>query len=312
MRGSEKKERRFAHLYDSSVFPSGRKEGSMQSKKSRRTRRDAGAVLLTERDLFALLWIGQQYGIRLDQLQRLLGQRPGRGAAHRDWISEGAARDVVTRWKRAGWARSAHIRAKEPFWIFLSRAGLRTFGLTYAYRDLVAANVHDLNHLYGINEVRLDLDDLLDDPDADTTWVSERDLLQGVMRQRGKDLPHRPDAIFSENDDVSAIEVELSAKSSPALAETLIELVRGDEYLRLKGEFGTTQARTMSQGLSSPYTRICYYAPPTIRKLVRRTRARLVHDDVLSEQEAERIEVYWYPLAHSDQELAQEEQEGDR
>ncbi len=278
---------------------------SSSSKKPRRTRSDAGSILLTERDLFALPWIGYQYGIRLDQLQRLLGQRPGPGAHHRDWISEGAARDVVTRWKRAGWVHLAHIRAKEPFWIFLSRAGLRKFGFTYAYRDLATANVHDLNHLYGINEVRLDLDD----PDAGTRWISERHLLQGIRHQRGEDLPHRPDGIVYEDEDVLAIEVELSAKPSAVLAETLIELVRGDEYLSLKAEFGTTQAHLMSQGLSSPYTQIYYYAPPAIRTLVRRTRARLVRDDLLSEQEARRIKVYWYPVARSDQELAQEERE---
>jgi hypothetical protein len=67
----------------------------------RKQRSDAGKTLWTPRDEFALTWIGHQYGIRLDHLQWLLGRSPGQGAANTNWISEGAARDVVTRWQRA-------------------------------------------------------------------------------------------------------------------------------------------------------------------------------------------------------------------
>ena len=42
-----------------------------------RVRRDAGEIRLTDRDLWALRWIGEQYAVRMDQLRRLLGSRPG-------------------------------------------------------------------------------------------------------------------------------------------------------------------------------------------------------------------------------------------
>jgi hypothetical protein len=88
---------------------------------SRKQRSDAGKTLWTDRDEFALTWIGQQYGIRLDHLQWLLGRYPGRGAKHTNWISEGAARDVVTRWKQSKWVKVERIRAREAFWVWPTR-----------------------------------------------------------------------------------------------------------------------------------------------------------------------------------------------
>jgi hypothetical protein len=262
-------------------------------------------TVMTNRDEFALSWIGHQYGIRLDQLQKLLGRYPGRGAAHADWISEGAARDVATRWARAGWVQTERIRAKEPFWIWLTKKGLRKIGLTYTYCNLETSALRDLSHLYAINDVRLQEGDL----EAGTRWISERQLLQGMTRLPGKDLLHRPDGIFSEGSDVFAIEVELSTKTTSMLSETLLELVRGPEYLSLKEDVGAQQAQILSQGVASLYTEICYYAPKRVRAKIRRVRATLVREGILSEEESERICIYWYPLTQNDQEKEQEERE---
>src|SRR2546421_3537124 len=76
-------------------FETGRQS---RSRPSRKTRSDAGTIKFQARDEYALTWIGDQYGIRLDHLQWLLGRDPGPKAAHTNWISESAARDVVKRW----------------------------------------------------------------------------------------------------------------------------------------------------------------------------------------------------------------------
>lgn len=273
----------------------------------RKQRSDAGKTLWTPRDEVALTWIGQQYGIRLDHLQWLLGCYPGRGATHTYLISESAARDVVNRWQRAGWVKVERIRAREPFWVWLTRLGLRKVGLPYTYRDLAQSSLDDLKHLYAINEIRL----MLVYEDEGMQWISERQLLHGVIRNKGQELLHRPDGeIYWADGEIFAVEVELSLKKPFELAENVMELLRGKEYLRWKADFGWRTARGTSKGDQSQYTNIWYFAPLKVRRLVRRERARLVSRGDLSEKEAKRLFVRWYPLATED-ESEQEDQEND-
>jgi hypothetical protein len=190
---------------------------------------------------------------------------------------------------------------------FKSHLGLRKVGLPYTYRDLAQSSLDDLKHLYAINEIRLQL---VDDEEG-TQWISERQLLQGVIRSSGQELLHRPDGeIYWADGEITAVEAELSLKKPFELAENLMELLRGDEYLRSKADFGWKTARAMSTGDQSKYTEIWYFAPPSVRRQVRRERARLVSRGDLSEKEAERLFVRWYPLA-TDEESEQEEAEDD-
>jgi hypothetical protein len=141
-------------------------------------------------------------------------------------------------------------------------------------------------------------------------WISERQLLQGVVRNTGRALLHRPDAEIRWADGfIFAVEAELSTKKPFELAENLMELLRGEDYLRLKMGYGVRAARAMSTGNQSRYSEIWYFAPEKVRKQVRRARARLVRQGDLSKQEAERLLVRWYPLAYIGVETVQEEQE---
>jgi hypothetical protein len=279
----------------------------MQTVKSqRKTRSDAGKIVWTDRDVLALTWIGQQYAIRLDQLQWLLGQHPGCGAVHPDWISEGSARDVVSRWKRAGWVRTEQIRAKEPFWVWPTRQALATLGLPYQYRDIGQSCLAELKHLYAINEIRLH------ECDEEAVWVSERQLLHEVIHISGQELLHRPDGeMYWADGGITAIEAELSLKRPEDLAENLMELVRGEGYLRLKSEHGVTKARSSSHGERSKYSEIWYFGPAKVRRQVRRERARLRTLGTLSEEEAKRIFVKWYPLVKTEEEETQQNEEDD-
>ncbi len=279
-----------------------------QPRRARKKRRDAGTTRFLPRDQFALLWIGHQYGIRLDHLQWLLGRYRGRRARYSNWISESAARDVVNRWEQEGWLHVARLQVNTPFWVWLSRKGLRKMGLAYAYRDLEQSSLDDLEHLYAINAIRLYME--MEEPGI--RWTSERELLRGQVRLKGNLLLHRPDGVLVFPDGLTvAIEAELSAKKPFALAEILLELLRGEDYLHSKVKFGVTAARTLTRRTHSRYDQIWYFAPKTIRTHIRRARARLLAEDVIREEEAKRLYVYWYPLATTEEELAQEEQEED-
>ncbi len=162
-----------------------------------------------------------------------------------------------------------------------------------------------LLHLYAINEIRL-----AHCEESNTRWVSERQLLQGVQRAKGKDLLHRPDAVgYWSNGAVTAVEAELSTKVTRDLEENLMELVRGEEYLQMRNEHGARRARNMSHGVRSQFTEIWYFGPPRVRKQVQRERARLVSQGDLTEDEADIIFTCWYPLAKTEEEEASEEQE---
>ena len=299
--------KRFSHAQQTTVH-SPKKETQPTHVQPRKKRRDAGKRRFTKRDRSALLWIGHQYGIRLDHLQQLLGRSPGHGARYKDWISESAARDVVTRWEQEGWVHGEYLQVGEPFWVWSTRKLLRQMGLTYAYRNLKASKVDDLEHLYAINTIRLDVE--TDEPGVH--WMSERELLRGRLHIKGNVFLHRPDSVVRLTDGQTvAIEAELSAKKPRELDENLLELLRGEEYLRAKGDVGVSLARTMSRFDRSSYDQIWYFAPKTIRKQVRRARAKLVADEVISEEEAERIYVLWYPLALMDEERLLEAREDD-
>jgi hypothetical protein len=268
---------------------------------SRKKRRDAGDILLNQRDRFALTWIGHQYTIRLDHLQILLGQQTESG----EKLGESAARHVVTRWEKAGWVRVKRLLADEPYWVWLTHLGLRKVGLPYNYKDIKQSSTDNLEHLAAINEIRL----LYDDGSA-TEWIAERQLLQGVVYAKGREALHRPDAVaYWDDGGIIAIEAELSGKKPLELAENLMELIRGEKYLRLKNEHGAQKARKMSQGEKSVYTEIWYFAPPKIRKLVQQQRAELLARGDLTEEEADRLFVRWYPLATTEEEEDLEDQE---
>jgi hypothetical protein len=174
-----------------------------------------------------------------------------------------------------------------------------------------AAVGDELEHLYDINEVRLHLEET--EEKEGVRWISERQLLQGVQRVKGMTLLHRPDGELHYTDGtVNAVEVERTRKHWPELAEILVELLRGEEYLRLKAERGWKGAREMSQYTQSQYRMIYYFAPPDVRQYLWRARARLVREGGVSAEEAERLAVFRYPPARSEEEIEQDEQEDEQ
>src|SRR5437667_10191412 len=109
------------------------------TKETRKRRSDAGRRLWTERDLFALVWMADQYAIRLDHLQVLLSQRSGRV------VSLGTTCGLMARWHHAGWVETKKIRAVEPLWIWPTQQVLHQLDLPYRYLNLDESSLDDLS-----------------------------------------------------------------------------------------------------------------------------------------------------------------------
>ncbi len=275
-------------------------------KRQRKTRSDSGTLHMNDRDKSILPWIGQQYAVRLDHVQFLLGRLPGPGAQYIDWISEGAARDVVSRWLLAGWVEKTKIHMKEPFWIYLSRFGLKTAGLPYKpYALRPDTETQQLEHLHAINEIRLEIEDSM----PGTTWISERQLRFGMLREKDMNLPHLPDGeIHDTEGDIMAIEAELHAKTTFALEEILLKLVKGEAYTQMRQTYGHHMARQMCHSYHSKYTEIWYFAKAEAANKVRRVRRSLLKQGVLSLDEAKEIRVFSYPLIPPEEDEREDEQ----
>jgi len=84
-----------------------------QPNKPRRTRHDKGSIKATERDTILLTWIGEMYAVRFDHVVDLAARYPGPGASP-SGLSESAVRQVVDRWRRAGWVGYQQFLAGEP------------------------------------------------------------------------------------------------------------------------------------------------------------------------------------------------------
>ena len=77
------------------------KQAQQYSLTGRKKRMDTNAIRLLPRDELALTWIGQQYAMRLDQIQELLAQHADHATTHGSRITESATRNVIARWKKA-------------------------------------------------------------------------------------------------------------------------------------------------------------------------------------------------------------------
>jgi hypothetical protein len=181
--------------------------GNPETLAARRTRprESVGAAFLSDRELVALGWIGEQSAVRTDVIRRLLG-----GGAP---MSERAARHRVDRWQRAGLVERRRFLAGEPAVVWLTRPGLRLVGC--AYRP-AAPTVGLLAHLHAICLVRLGVEAA-----GGHRWVSERAL----HRARVAPDAHLPDGRFHSTGGVeTAVEVELTRKAADRLRRIIDEL----------------------------------------------------------------------------------------
>jgi hypothetical protein len=214
----------------------------------RQHRSDKGSVRLTERDLASLHWIGEQYAIRVDQLTRLLGREAGRP------LSDSTARAAVARWLRAGLAKRRKITAGDPAFVWLTTRGLREVGLSFKGWEPTAATVA---HVFWTNQVRL----YVEERHPEFSWLSERHLRAGSAMQTFSDeRTHVADAELRSGDTSVAVEVELTAKSTP-------------------------RREAIMRALANAYPTVWYFAPADVERALHRTTERL-------DASRERIRIY--------------------
>lgn len=226
-------------------------------KRSRKQRRDKGSKLIKPRDLVVLLWVAQQYAVRLDHVQELLSRMPGRGGRQvsPSGLTLSAVLQVVDRWVSLGLVEYRRIYDGEPGWVSVTPSGLRMLHLPFA-RHTPAEST--LPHLHHINRVRLEVEHR----HPGFQWVSERMLRAAQPRREGGSLvPHLPDAQVRAPKAI-ALEVERSPKSPKELDDILTELL---------------VTGTPAGDVEHPfiYTTVWYFVTEHTRRVVEEARDRL-------------------------------------
>jgi hypothetical protein len=177
------------------------------------TRRDKGTPQLTARDRYVLSWIGDQYGVRLDTLQKLLGRTPG-AAQHAPTITGLIALSnvyrIIRRWETLGFVEYQKFWDDTPGWVWLTVTGLRARGMNYA--PWTPRQGTEFEHLHVINELRFWLEGRYS---ILLPWHSDRQLKKeaGELTEREQAKRQIPDAITEIEGIQVAIQVELTSKS---------------------------------------------------------------------------------------------------
>jgi hypothetical protein len=178
-----------------------------------------------------LLWVGQQYAVRIDQLQVLLGRWAVRQTETTGVLKKTTAERVISRWRRAGWVEARQIFAREPVWVWLTRIGLQQIGLPYKVWSAKAAT---LNHLYWCNTARLWVEQRDMEKGRQGQWTSDRELryqaeqAERQQRAEGREVErgHRSDADVMYGTTRVAIEVEITSKAPGRAAAIMRALLR--------------------------------------------------------------------------------------
>ena len=188
----------------------------------RKPRSDKGLIRLTDRDLLTLNWIGEQYAVRLDVLQRLLGRDTQQATKEPGTVTESTARRVVARWKTEGLVESRKFFFGKPEWVWLTTAGLSQMDLAYR---IWSPKVSTLNHFHSVNLVRLRIEQTYEEPFA---WRSERALRKIYQNDKSR---HIPDAELLLKEGKIGIEVELTQKSQRRLSDIVRKLAHQYEQV---------------------------------------------------------------------------------
>ena len=211
---------------------------------SRRPRWDTDAGI-TDRDVAALRWLGQQYAARSDVLRVLLGRlSPGSPASRASWGRRPCA-TCCDRWEDRGLV--ARDRLLGHLWVAPTAKALRLVGLDVRAWSFV---IPQLAHVHAVGVVRLALEPSIP---AGGRWLSEREL----RREAGKS--HVPDAAVQLPDDPEAA---AGAGLYGEDVDPLPKRVAVEVELTRKGAARLREAWTRPR--HGRWTRTVYYAPPEV------------------------------------------------
>jgi hypothetical protein len=185
-----------------------------------RRRRDAGTVAVTERDVAAMRFIGEQYGVRDEALRMLLARlspAPARLAPDAEsgrpaQLSDRSTRAWVERMERDGYLSRRRLLGHT--WVTPTVAGMGLAGLTFERWRFGSRREDDsdgwgLAHIHAVAMVRLQLQ-----PDPrDERWTSERAIFR-KWEGSGARVRRADGALTLSDGQVAGIEVELHRKKA--------------------------------------------------------------------------------------------------
>ncbi len=201
------------------------------------------------RDVAALVFVAEMYGLQLDQLATVMQ------------LSEHAAGAAVARWTARGYADNGRL-GPGPRWVWLTRSGLAACGLPYT-GAAAAPPLSRLAHLRAVTAVRLALAGTDWYANAAAHWRSERRLRYRLGGRVGG-RQHVPDGEVHWPDDAGlawagecwAIEAELTPKT---VARTTV-IMR--ELLTRTGDYGCLASEVRAAGQPPRHARAIYVCGP--------------------------------------------------
>jgi hypothetical protein len=218
---------------------------------------------LAGRDSAGLAFVGEMYGVQLDQLAALLS------------LSDRQARALAASWSGRKLADSAMLGPGPP-WVWLTRTGLQACGLRYSAAPPALPR---LAHIRATAAVRLALAATPGFAAGGAHWRSERRLTSRLGGRLGS-RQHLPDAEVHWPDtgpadlpawagECWAIEVELTAKTVARTTSIMREL------LARTGDYGCTAAEASVPGAPVRHARVLYICSPAAAGTVHRARGAL-------------------------------------
>jgi hypothetical protein len=187
---------------------------------------DKDMIQLTDRDFHVLRWLGEQYIVRFDLIQRLLGRDPKNlndNSPKKGVLSERNTRREIRRWMEEELVEYRKFLFAEPGYVWLTYKGMRTANLLY---KTYTPTIGSLQHFHRINELRVSLEARYQ---GRLTWACEREQrrLYELMPNEKKKTWHLPDAVITlEERQEIAIEVEITQKTDKRLTETVERLAQ--------------------------------------------------------------------------------------
>jgi hypothetical protein len=215
---------------------------------------------LGERDIAGLVFVGEMYGVQLDQLATVLG------------VSEQRAGGFALRWRRLRYAESARLGPGRQ-WIWLTRTGLGLCGLPYTATPPALSR---LAHIRAVIAVRLAMQSTAGYAEADAYWRGERRLRARAGGRVGL-REHFPDGEIHWPDSAAvawagecwAVEAELTRKTVARTAAIMTEI------LTRTGDYGCPAAEARVLGREPRHARVLYLCSPAARRTVARARDAL-------------------------------------
>jgi hypothetical protein len=235
-----------------------------QAPRDRRAGRPASAgdgPGLAVRDVGALIFAADMYGVQLDQLALLT-----RG--------ERAARAAAARWRALGYAETARL-GPGPAWLWVTKAGLAACGRAYSPARPALSR---LAHIRAVAAARIALEATSSYQRAAAFWRCERRIRSrhGVgIRQHLPDAEvHWPDGSPAEaplawGGECWAVEAELSPKT----VTRTVAIMR--EVLTRTGDYGCPAAEASVPGRPPRHARALYLCSPAALGTVLRARDSL-------------------------------------